>query len=96
MVLQLEYQIAFLLLDDIPVTADRLLTIGNNISTPNFKKKWSIVRADIEGIKVLVSKYPKENLEADRKKAHIKGKPMIYGELIKAIEKDGLLGTISK
>ena len=93
LVLQLEYQIAFLQLDDLPKTVERLLTVGDKISTANFHKMWPIVRADLEVIKIMISKYPKDALETDRKKALIKGKPMTYGELIKAIEKDGQLGT---
>ncbi|NMA43096.1 MAG: hypothetical protein GX946_06920 [Oligosphaeraceae bacterium] len=57
---------------------------------------WPTVRADIEVIKMMVSKYPEKDLEVGRKKTLIKGKRMTYGKLIKAIEDDGLLGTPSK
>jgi len=91
LVLQLEYQIAFLQLDDLPETVDRLRSVGDAIGTKNFQKMWPTIRADIEVIKMMVSKYPEKDIEADRKKALIKGKPMTYGKLIKAIEDDGLL-----
>jgi ERCC4-type nuclease len=96
LVLQLEYQIEFLQFEDLLKTADKLFEVGNTISTTNFQKTWPTIRADIEVIKMMVSKYPEKDIETDRKKALIKGKPLTYGQLIKAIEDDGLLDAPSK
>ena len=91
LILQLEYQLAFLQLDKLPITADKLRVVGDGISTENFRKIWPIVRADLETIKIMVPLYPRKQLDIDREKAKLPGKPMTYMKLLKAIEDDGLL-----
>ena len=90
LLLKLEYEIAFVKTDDIPATMARIEQAGNKITSPNFKEAWPEAQSLIVAFREVLKHYTKKQIDIDRKKTSIPGKPLLFLFLLEAAEQDGL------
>ena len=89
LILKMEYEIAYLSLDDATSTMQRVLQVGSTVSSTNFAETFPGFEADINNIKAMILQYPAGELTADQGKGDIAGKPLPHEEVIRALEDDG-------
>jgi hypothetical protein len=96
LLLKMDYEVAFLEIDNLAKTIDRVLFLSKSITTPKFGEKRSLLEADIEIIKQLIPKITKEMIAQEKHKGDIPNKPLPSLIIIQALEADGLVLPLSK
>jgi|SRR5215831_1455267 len=91
LLIEMDYEMAFLTLENLPKTFDRLEAVGNAATTPRLKGVWPDVRAFIKIARPTVSEYTPQQLAKDRKKAALGKTPMPFLYVLQAAEDDGLV-----
>jgi hypothetical protein len=91
LILKMEYEIEFLMLNDAVKTIDEILLRSEGITTENFSKKLPLLQDDLTVAKELIPNYPAEELEKDREKVGITSKHFSLLPMLIAAEKDGLV-----
>lgn len=89
LILKMEYEIAFLQLDQVTNTMERVLQVGNTIITTNFAAAFPKLQKDINHLKTMIPLYPSDELAADQGKWNIAGKPLPHTDVLKALQDDG-------
>lgn len=89
LLLKLEYEIEFLQTNNIPSTITRIMEVGGVYTGENFAQQFPVLEADFEVIIAVITNYPSDQLSADQAKSGISGKPLTYGDEIKALQDDG-------
>ncbi len=93
LVLKMEYELEFSLLDEYTNTLWKSLIVSRSVCTTNFAQLRPLLEAEGVAMQNFVSTYPTNTIEADKLKGSITNKPMTYKRLIHAIETDGLLNN---
>jgi len=90
LILKAEYDLAFLELDTISNSFQRVIQIGDTITTTNFVKRFEIERQNLLDLLDVFKDepIPVNELPAEKAKAYIKEKPLPT-DLIEALQKDG-------
>ena len=89
LILKMEYEIAYVQIEDMSNTMIRVLDVGENISSVNFTSVFPSVRADINNLLSLIPLYPTNQIAEDRSKGNLSHKPLIYSKAIEALQNDG-------
>jgi len=89
LILKMEYELGYLLIDDAQQTMNRVLEVGKTIKTKNFSAIYPRLEANINILQDALPNYPPEELKKDKAKINISGKPMTFLKFIIALEKDG-------
>lgn len=89
LILKMEYEIAFLQLDSVSNTMERILDVGPTIKTTNFATMYTVVSNNINHLLNILPLYPPDELAADREKGNISAKPLPHAKALKALEDDG-------
>jgi len=90
LILKAQYDVEFLELNTISNSCQRVIQIGDTITTPNFVKRFGFERQDYFDILDMLKNepIPINELPAEKAKAHINEKPLPT-RLIEALQKDG-------
>jgi len=90
LILKAEYDLAFLELDTISNSFQRVIQIGDTITTTNFVKRFEVERQNLLDLLDVFKDepIPVNELPAEKAKAHITEKPLPTS-LIEALQKDG-------
>jgi hypothetical protein len=89
LILKMEYEIAFLDLDAVTNTMDRVIEVGETITTTNFVAVFPKLEGSINHLKAMIPLYPPDELAADQGKGNISGKPLPHADVLQALEDDG-------
>ena len=89
LILKHEYATAFLAVEDMTNTAARILEVGADITSTNFVIEYGHFVDEVAIMEVILNEYTPEELEHDRQKGYISGKPMTFGDMIKSLQDDG-------
>jgi hypothetical protein len=89
LLIKMEYELAFLQLDQAKDTIDKIIVVGTTIKTKNFSKNYTKFKNEILFIKDSMNNYPKDKFIADKKKGNIKGKPFPHMYILMALQEDG-------
>lgn len=89
LLLKLDYEVAFLKLEDLRMTIPRVEKRADSVTSPQFEKMKGLLRANLTALKEMIPQITKEIVEAERPKGDIVGKPMPSLEIIRALEADG-------
>jgi len=90
LILKAEYDLEFLELKTISNSFQRVIQIGDTITTTNFVNRFELERQDyLDGLDMFKNEpIPVNELPAEKAKAYIKEKPLPT-KLIEALQKDG-------
>lgn len=89
LILKMEYELEFLDFEDMTNTMERVVAVGSGISTTNFAAVFPSVQGSINHLLNMIPLYPTNEITADREKGNISGKPLDFGDAIKALQDDG-------
>jgi len=89
LLLKMEYQIAFVDLDQVTNTMSRVLQVGGAVTSTTFAATFPTVEADINHLISMIPLYPTNEIAADQAKGNLPNKPLIHGAAIKALQDDG-------
>ncbi|MDA3798138.1 MAG: hypothetical protein PF692_03550 [Kiritimatiellae bacterium] len=91
LMLKMEYEFTFLVIDDLTNTIERVTTVGNTICSTNFVAIYTNVQKDVAFIKTMVNNYPLSpaELAEDRIKGAITNKPLACQNVLIALKQDG-------
>jgi hypothetical protein len=89
LLLKLDYDIEFLRFESFSNTMDRALQVGSVITTTNFAACYPVLAARDEILRGMIPSYPSDQIDADRAKGNLSGKPLPSKSILKALEKDG-------
>ena len=85
LLLALEYDVEFINLQQISNSVKEVIESGSIISTPNFSRRYFHMKTDLEEFLDVVAIYPMDEYEADRAKAFLHGKRMLFDEDLLAV-----------
>lgn len=94
LLLKFEYEVEFLRIDDLVMTADKMMIAAQKLSTPRFTAQLGYLQMDVDSIKRLLPLYTPEMIAEDLPKAAISGKPLGVLTAVRALEQDGLLDDL--
>ena len=89
LILKMEYEIEFLNFEAMTNTMQQVVTVGSGISTTNFATVFPSVQGSVNHLLNMIPLYPTNEIAADREKGNISGKPLDFGDAIKALQDDG-------
>lgn len=89
LILKLEYESAFLDIDNMTNTMERVVTVGADIGSTNFATTYTTFLDGVMILQEVLTNYTAEDILSDRQKGSISNKPMNFGDLLKALEDDG-------
>jgi len=91
LLLKMEYELLLMKLEDLNNTCDKILTVGENIESQEFKKVYPLLVKQINSIKSLIPNILVDNIDSERQKAYTSKPKLIMIPYLEACEKDGLL-----
>lgn len=93
LLLKLAYEVEFLCDDDLTNTMSRVEQVGSAIATTNFAAIFPRIQDDMDTMREMMSLTPLSptELQSEKAKGDISGKPLMYEDALIALEQDGLL-----
>lgn len=91
LILTMQYQMAFFDLTDFSTSANKVITVGANINTPNFANAYPGLKASLQYLLQNLPTYTTQQIQTEAAKGNIAGKPMDFLYVLQAAESDGLI-----
>jgi hypothetical protein len=89
LILKMEYELEFLNFEAMTNTMQRVVAVGGGVSTTNFVVEFPSLQGSINHLLNMIPLYPVNEIAVDREKGKISGKPLDFGDAIKALQDDG-------
>ncbi|MGI6497092.1 MAG: hypothetical protein ACOX5G_13660 [Kiritimatiellia bacterium] len=91
LILKVEYDLEFTNADSISNGIQRIICVGSDISSPQFRIRYPELKADLEDLMDSIALHPIQNLDAERAKAQIPHKPLLTEADLRLVCLDGLV-----
>lgn len=93
LVMKMSYELAFSDFSNYTNTLQRLITVGEKVTSTNFASLYFILPLERDGMNQFLSTVTTNDVAQWVQKGSITNKPMTYRRFLEAIEADGLLGN---